>query len=64
MKHMEFSDIFRMVKGTVNSYTYSGVENHELLESATKIYIAQMNVEADKPYKFIPSKETEDPEDD
>ena len=54
MKHMEFKEIFMMVKSAANGCTYSGVENYKLLESATEIYIAQMYVEAGKPYKFIP----------
>ncbi len=42
---MTFSEIFKMVKATVNGNTYAGVDNHHLLEAATAIYCKQMEVE-------------------
>lgn len=44
MLKMTFEEIFRMVKVTVNKYTYAGTDNHRILEAATQIYCKQMEV--------------------
>ena len=42
---MTFHEIFRMVKNAVNSSTYYGCTNDNILNAATQIYCKQMEIE-------------------